>query len=116
MYRNWAQVREGWTKNLALLFPHPAKRAFKLTAWWLLAWLTLPIPVLAFKLFTRIERANFDWGNTLLATAFGAPVFSYLLLRSRLAHVRGTVSWKGRAYSTPALDRFADCRKLGTNN
>jgi glycosyltransferase involved in cell wall biosynthesis len=116
MYRNWAQLRDGWTKNLALLFPHPAKRAFKLTAWWLLAWLTLPIPVLAFKLFTRIERANFDWRNTLLATAFGAPVFSYLLLRSRLAHVRGKVSWKGRAYSTPAVDRFADCRKLGTNN
>ena len=23
MYRNWAQLREGWTKNLALLFPHP---------------------------------------------------------------------------------------------
>jgi glycosyltransferase involved in cell wall biosynthesis len=113
MYRNWAQLRDGWTKNLALLFPRPARRAFKLTGWWLLAWLTLPVPVLAFKLFTRIGRANFSWRNTLLATAFGAPVFSYLLLRSRLAHVRGTVSWKGRSYPASAVDGLSDCRKRG---
>jgi hypothetical protein len=29
MYRNWAQLREGWTKNLALLFPHPGFLAFQ---------------------------------------------------------------------------------------
>ncbi len=68
MYRNWAQLREGWTKNLALLFPHPARRAFLLTAWWLIAWMTLPLPVLGFEFFSRIERANFNWRNTLLAT------------------------------------------------
>src|SRR5581483_8625189 len=27
MYRNWAQMKEGWTKNLALLFRHPVRRA-----------------------------------------------------------------------------------------
>ena len=27
MYRNWAQLREGWTKNLALLFPQPERLA-----------------------------------------------------------------------------------------
>jgi len=27
MYRNLAQLREGWTKNLALLFPHPLRLA-----------------------------------------------------------------------------------------
>src|SRR5258708_5912791 len=27
LYRNWAQLREGWTKNLALLFPHPQRLA-----------------------------------------------------------------------------------------
>ena len=25
MYRSWAQMKEGWTKNLALLFPHPTR-------------------------------------------------------------------------------------------
>ena len=27
MYRSFAQLREGWTKNLALLFPSPARLA-----------------------------------------------------------------------------------------
>ena len=27
MYRNFAQLREGWTKNLALLFPSPLRLA-----------------------------------------------------------------------------------------
>ena len=27
MYRTFAQLREGWTKNLALLFPHPVRLA-----------------------------------------------------------------------------------------
>lgn len=29
MYRNWAQMKEGWTKNLALLFRHPTQLAQK---------------------------------------------------------------------------------------
>jgi glycosyltransferase involved in cell wall biosynthesis len=116
MYRNWAQLREGWTKNLALLFPHPVRRAVKLTAWWLLAWVTLPVPILAFRLLTRIKRANFNWRNTLLAALFGMPVFSYLLLKSSQAHARGAVSWKGRAYVTPSQGPFVDYRKLGTDN
>lgn len=28
MYRNWSQMQEGWTKNLALLFKHPVWIAF----------------------------------------------------------------------------------------
>ena len=116
MYRNWAQLRDGWTKNLALLFPRPARRAFGLTGWWVLAWVSLPVPVIGFALFSRVKRANFSWRNTLLATLFGAPVFSYLLMRSSLAHARGTVSWKGRAYLRPARASFAEYRKLRTDN
>ncbi len=116
MYRNWAQLREGWTKNLALLFPHPVRRALLLTSWWLLAWLTIPVPVLGFGLFRRVARANFNWRNTLLATLFGVPVFSYLLFKSRQAHVRGAVSWKGRTYLRPREDSFAEERRLGTGN
>ena len=116
MYRSWAQLREGWTKNLALLFPRPMRRALWLTSWWLLAWVTLPIPVLGFELFSRVERANFNWRNTLLASVFGVPVFAYLLLKSKQAHERGAVPWKGRAYSRPTEDSSAEYRKLRTES
>jgi len=102
MYRNWTQLREGWTKNLALLFPHPVARAVFLTGWWVISWLTLPLIVPAVALFWRINRANFDFRTTLAASAFGPPVFSYLLLRSRAAHAGGNVSWKGRTYAHKA--------------
>lgn len=97
MYHNWGQLRDGWTKNLALLFPHPMRRAFLLTSWWLIAW-SLPLLIPTIALFLRIRRANFSIGNTLLATSCGVPVFAYLLLRSHRSHVRGTVSWKDRTY------------------
>lgn len=34
MYRNFRQLREGWTKNLALLFPNPGRLALKSFFWW----------------------------------------------------------------------------------
>jgi glycosyltransferase involved in cell wall biosynthesis len=37
MYRSFAQLREGWTKNLALLFPHPGRLAL----WYLFEFLTI---------------------------------------------------------------------------
>jgi glycosyltransferase involved in cell wall biosynthesis len=98
MYRNWAQLREGWTKNLALLFPHARRRALVLAAWWLCAWVTLPLLFPAVALFLRVRKANFSLGTTLLSTAFGPPLFAFLLLRSQRAHAKGSVSWKGRAY------------------
>lgn len=98
MYRNWAQIRDGWTKNLALLFPHPKRRGAMLAAWWAMAWLTLPLLVPAVTLFLRIRRANFSLGTTLVATMFGPPVFAVLLWRSQRAHAAGTVCWKGRSY------------------
>jgi hypothetical protein len=103
MYRNWDQLREGWTKNLALLFPHPGARALLLTAWWAIAWLLLPLVIPAAGLFWRIRQANFDFTSTLAALAFGPPVFAYLLLRSRAARAGGRVSWKGRSYPGGSL-------------
>jgi hypothetical protein len=97
MYRNWNELREGWTKNLALLFPHPVRRAMGLFAWWL----TLPSLITAPVLYLRVRRANFGSGMTLIATAFGPPVVGYLLLRSVRAHGRGEMSWKGRVYYGP---------------
>ncbi len=98
MYRSWSQLREGWTKNLALLFPQARRHALMLAAWWLLAWATLPLAVPAAALFLRIRRANFGPSTTLLSAAFGPPVFAFLLLRSQRAHANEGVSWKGRTY------------------
>ena len=38
MYRNYRQLRDGWTKNLALLFPNPGWLAVKTMLWWALGW------------------------------------------------------------------------------
>ncbi len=119
MYRNWAQLREGWTKNLALLFPRPEFLAFQSFIVWFAAWSTLAIAVsgaasrhfvwilcAAFWLlvYRRIRAAHFTTANNLLAMAFGLPMFAYLLIRSKKAHASGQVSWKGRVYgvSTPS--------------
>lgn len=109
MYRSFAQLREGWTKNLALLFPNPGWLAAKCILLWLIPWTALlvssrkwwwsSIIVLGFVvLYTRSKRANFPASITLWATFFGMPLFAYLLLRSKRAHSRGTIAWKGRAY------------------
>lgn len=107
MYRNWGDLRDGWTKNLALLFPHAERRALVLTAWWLVAWLTLPLLIPAIALFLRIRRANFSFGNTILSAAIGPPVLAYLLLRSKRAHEQGHVPWKGREYGSDDRSAYA---------
>lgn len=115
MYRNWQQLREGWTKNLALLFPQPARLALQSLMQWLVAWFTLAIAAsgalshrfiwilsatLWLLMYHRIRTAHFTTVNNLLAIAFGLPVFAFLLLRSKKAYTKGQVSWKGRTYNT----------------
>jgi hypothetical protein len=117
MYRSFAQLCEGWTKNLALLFPSPerlaALRALEfvlivgcfaialaaaLRGRWQPAAVVGAIGAILYALFlTRIRRAHFAWDANAVAL-FGLPLFSYLLLRSKRAHKQGTVSWKGRNY------------------
>lgn len=112
MYRNYRQLRDGWTKNLALLFPRPGQLAAKTLALWVALLLTLPLAVatshwwgigLCASMFAfvviRLTRAKFTLGRTILAALFGMPMFAYLLLRSKRAHARGSVAWKGRTYS-----------------
>jgi len=114
MYRNYAQLRDGWTKNLALLFPNPGRLALWMLSWWFLAWLVFPIGVSSIALrywdsvvfllpwiflAIRISRAHFGIKMTLIALAFGLPMFAYLLLRSKRAHANGSLTWKGRTYS-----------------
>ena len=113
MYRSWAQLREGWTKNLALLFPRPGSLALQRLALWFVAWWSLAIAVSAalthhfvfilslalwLLVYRRIRTAHFVTENNLLAMAAGLPMFAYLLLRSKWAHAKGEVRWKGRSY------------------
>jgi glycosyltransferase involved in cell wall biosynthesis len=115
MYRNWSQLREGWTKNLASLFPQPEQLAVQSLFLWLVAWSALGVALsgavsqhfawIAFAAisalaYRRIRAAHFSPANNLIAITFGLPMFAYLLLRSKKAHASGQVSWKGRAYTT----------------
>jgi glycosyltransferase involved in cell wall biosynthesis len=117
MYRSFAQLREGWTKNLALLFPSPLRLAVvRLLEFGLIVGsgvvaarlgardrvgATIAVGlvcVILYGLFLRrILRAHFSWISNALAVV-GLPMFSYLLLRSKVAHREGKVSWKGREY------------------
>ena len=119
MYRSFPQLKEGWTKNLALLFPAPGRRAL----WRFLEFLALLLSLILFVLcisfheflfaplfligpgvtMQRIARAHFPWSANLLVL-FGLPLFSYLLLRSKLFHQKGVVTWKGRAYGAAVND------------
>ena len=118
MYRSFTQLREGWTKNLALLFPSPIRLAALRAIEFILIVSTFGITVtsalrghsrpalasgmLCLALYTffllRIRRAHFAWDANILAP-LGLPLFSYLLLRSKRAHDNGDVRWKGRTYS-----------------
>ncbi len=111
MYRNFAQLREGWTKNLALLFPSPGWLAVRTLALWVIPWIALLLAHAGrwwwnsifvgciLYLTTRLRRANFAWDMEVLGALFGMPMFAYLLLRSKRAHANGRVPWKGRTYS-----------------
>ena len=118
MYRNFAQLREGWTKNLALLFPDSARLATLRTAEFIaisaclavivvgivMGWSMLAVngAVMAILLtgnyMSRVLRAHFSFAISLLAIA-GLPVYAYLLRRSRLYYKSGGITWKGRSYA-----------------
>ncbi|MGI4826598.1 MAG: glycosyltransferase [Janthinobacterium lividum] len=118
MYRGFGDMVEGWTKNLALLFPH----ALPLVFWRLLDILLLLLPVLLWvfpfwepwkriailalwlrtlvRFYQRVARAHFPLVNTAMAP-LGLPLFVYLLMASWFQHrIRHTVKWKGREYGT----------------
>ena len=127
MYRSFGQLREGWTKNLALLFPSPLRLAAQRLVEFVLivgcatgtvlaaaagnfgsAALAGSLAIALLGLFAaRIRKAHFSWDADLLALA-GLPVFSYLLLRSRISHRRGGVSWKGRMYPSSSQSVSAE--------
>lgn len=137
MYRDFAQLREGWTKNLAVLFSSPVRLAvLRLLEFVLIVGsaavavttgsrgrprIAVTVAILAVVLYAlflqRIRRAHFSWDANAVSL-FGLPLFSYLLLRSALSYSRGEVNWKGRHYGTAhkaaeAVDTAVICTKAG---
>jgi glycosyltransferase involved in cell wall biosynthesis len=121
MYRNFVELRDGWTKNLVLLFPSTNRlAALRLMEFVLIVGcatlavvgaakerahtgiVAAGVGAVIYVLFVmRIRKAHFRWDANLFSL-LGLPVFAYLLLRSRLFHGRGKVSWKGRLYDGEA--------------
>lgn len=118
MYRGFGDMVEGWTKNLALLFPH----TLRLALWRFLDILLLLLPALIWilpylitwqrvallalwartllRLYQRVAKAHFPLLNSVFAP-LGLPLLLYLLLASFVRHrMLHTVSWKGRQYRT----------------
>lgn len=118
MYRDFSELRDGWSKNLALLFPDSMKRAVRRAAECLCLWFGPPISIalllkhhvltggilaavtfIFYSLFMRrIRRAGYGWGS--LTSVLGLPALVYLLSRSSRHHRLGMVSWKGRNYGS----------------
>jgi glycosyltransferase involved in cell wall biosynthesis len=129
MYRSFSQLIEGWTKNLALLFPNPRLLALLRMTEFLLITGSCAIaissaaagrraPTIAGVILAlvvvgifvkRIHRAHFSWEEDTLSI-FGLPIFSYLLWRSYNAHKKGIVTWKGRQY-TPGFQKRHETRR-----
>ena len=124
MYRSFTELREGWTKNLALLFPSAGELALqRLTEFVLIAGggagtIAAALrgqvkPAIAAAFLTavvcgfflrRVRSAHFAWVATALSL-LGLPLFSYLLWRSRVSYRRGIVRWKGRTYDGGSTGR-----------
>jgi glycosyltransferase involved in cell wall biosynthesis len=117
MYRTTSEMIEGWTKNLALLFPKPVTLAL-----WRILDLVLffGLPVIAFaevwlqpwqrsvilivwvrtlwRFYSRVARSGFA-ALEVAISILGVPLFVYLLFRSTIHHrFKKSVSWKGRNY------------------
>jgi glycosyltransferase involved in cell wall biosynthesis len=121
MYRTTSGMIEGWTKNLALLFPRPITLALwrildvllffglppvALCIYWLLPWQRSVILLLwvrtLWRFYSRVARSNFPAFDVAISI-FGVPLFVYLLVRSVIQHrIKKNVSWKGRSYDTTA--------------
>jgi glycosyltransferase involved in cell wall biosynthesis len=114
MYSSLGEMIEGWTKNLALLFPRPlflaAMRTLQFLLFFTLPLIALGMPGLIYwqrwaillvwlratwAFYHRVARAHFPAADTAVSI-LGVPLFVWLLLRSA---TNKTVDWKGRRYN-----------------
>ncbi|WP_353062781.1 glycosyltransferase [Tunturibacter psychrotolerans] len=118
MYRTTSEMVEGWTKNLALLFPKPVALALwrvldvilffglpiaAFGLYWLQPWQRSVILLIwvrtLWRFYSRVARSNFPAIDVAISI-LGVPLFIYMLLRSVIHHrFRKTVVWKGRNYN-----------------
>ena len=118
MYRTTSEMVEGWTKNLAILFPKPVALALwraldiilffglpvaALGLYWLQPWQRSVILLIwvrtLWRFYTRVARSNFP-PIDIAISILGVPFFIYLLLRSVSHHrFKKSVLWKGRNYN-----------------
>ena len=118
MYRTTPAMIEGWTKNLALLFPQPTALAlwrvldvllfFGLPAIalgmpFLLVWQRSAIMLLwvrtLWRFYSRVAKSHFPAWDVAISI-LGVPLFVYMLLRSVVQHrIKKSVVWKGRSYN-----------------
>ena len=119
MYAGVADMMQGWTKNLALLFGNTLFLAagtllnFLLLLGlpllpWLIAslqfWQMLAIGLLWLRVllryFSRVGRSHAPFVDRILSV-FALPLFAFLLVRSwQKVTIAKSVTWKGREYST----------------
>jgi glycosyltransferase involved in cell wall biosynthesis len=131
MYRSFGLMWEGWTKNLALLFPKPRLLAVKRVLEFVLIaaclmgirvavgdrdWIWIAINgtlLVGFVIlfYRRIRRAHFDWKSNAVAI-FGLPLFAVLLVSSYMAHNRGAVRWKGRVYGATSSEAASKVKEF----
>lgn len=119
MYKTLPEMIEGWTKNLALLFPKPLLMAtmqliqfllfFGLPA--LAVWMPILVSLQRWAIllvwlratwgfYNRVARSNFP-ATDVAISILGVPLFIWLLVRSSIHHrVSKSVAWKGRSYKT----------------
>lgn len=134
MYSSWSDLRTGWIKNLALLFPNARELAHKRLNefYWLLLCLAVSVfwtvwfpareagvshwvPALAVFFMWLLTLSNFAVFYSRVARAhfpfvpsvlslFGLPSFAALLRASAKAHQQGSVTWRGRIYRTAGAE------------
>jgi glycosyltransferase involved in cell wall biosynthesis len=135
MYRSWPQMKEGWTKNLSLLFARPRALALVRFAEFALIFGNLAVGILALLIrrfevgfvtlslavtvcacsAMRIRRAHFSFWSNLLALG-GLALFSRLLFRSAKFHRNRGVTWKGRTYGAVSLPIASDAFMEGVED
>jgi glycosyltransferase involved in cell wall biosynthesis len=121
MYRTNSEMIEGWTKNLALLFPKPVALALwrildlllfvglpalAFGIFWLVPWQRSVILLIwvrtLWRFYSRVAHSNFPAFDVAISI-FGVPLFVYLFIRSVIHHrIKKNVVWKGRSYNTKA--------------
>jgi glycosyltransferase involved in cell wall biosynthesis len=100
MYRSFRQLREGWTKNLALLFPNPGWLAVRRLLWWGIAWGFAFFPVIAWAAakvaerfgFVSAEQTFFQWSG-LIRSAWWSALFLALAMPLFIRLNRANFTW-----------------------